>query len=604
MLPWLCSCNKRSCDGMSETVPERPVPADLLDGLFLSRLSDLTRNTLPDGFPEDWTFEEALFAWAGKHLPEDRQDLFRSLFSAEQLRSSFADGKTGCSFDYDDPEDPALSRRLIMHFLTDEDTGDLLCVSSLKSFPRAAEAAASGDASPFRAVIRSYPLFFCVDLNAPRIFSASVFRDEDGVSASVSLPCSYADFIKSVSARYVRAAWEDEFLSLVALDHLKEQAAAGRTVSGHTFSSDAGTRRLDIFLPDPASEDQRCFLGVSSAVSQEDSGLTVTTQDVIAMNAAMEDLRLEMQMERKETKKKHRRRTTLLALFTVIAGIVGGAVLALHVPEVSDVVTRFFPLPVEEEPTPTPPPAVQTEVKEQETVTVYVAPVESFEFEAEIQENGLPRVSAASENYETIPFTVSVSELLGPEWFAENYAKEGLYLDGTEACAHLTVSFPSAEDREIDSINPQETFPLKVVDSKGTPLNAYQLMDQPSGGAYAVPVEADTPADLYKRYDYSEDARYLVLTAYREDVRYEYCFALRYDDPNVDWPEQKQGVRSEVVRAMKQKLIALGYLKDGAARSDLFDMDTVNAVRNAQKAFELDPTGIADTAFLKKLFSE
>ena len=72
----------------------------------------------------------------------------------------------------------------------------------------------------------------------------------------------------------------------------------------------------------------------------------------------------------------------------------------------------------------------------------------------------------------------------------------------------------------------------------------------------------------------------------------------------MDWPEQKQGVRSEVVRAMKQKLIALGYLKDGAARSDLFDMDTVNAVRNAQKAFELDPTGIADTAFLKKLFSE
>ena len=589
---------------MSETISERPVPADLQEGLFLSRLSDLTRNTLPDGFPEDWTFEEALFAWAGKHLPEDRLDLFRSLFSAEQLRNSYADGKTVCSFDYDDPEDPALSRRLIMHFLSDEDTGDVLCVSSLKSFPRAAESAASDASSPFKAVIRSYQLFFCVDLNMPRIYSASVFRDEDGVSASASLPCSYADFIKNVSARYVRAAWEEEFLSIVALNHLKEQASAGRTVSAHTFSSDGGTRRLDVYLPDPASEDQRCFLGISGAISQEDSGLTVTTQDVIAMNAAMEDLRLEMQMERKETKKKHRRHATLLALFTVIAGIVGGAVLALHVPEVSDVVTRFFPLPVEEEPAPTPPPAVQVEAKEQETVTVYVGPAEPFEFEAEIQENGLPRVSTASENYETVPFTVTVSELLGPDWFSETYAKDGLYLDGTEACAHLVVSFPSAEDRDISSVIPQETLPMKVVDSKGTPLNGYQLMDQPSGGAYAVPVSADTPADLYKRYDYSEDARYLVLTAYREDVRYEYCFALRYDDPNIDYPEQKQGVRSEVVRAMKQKLIALGYLKDGAARSDLFDMDTVNAVKNAQKAFELDPTGIADTAFLKKLFSE
>ena len=74
----------------------------------------------------------------------------------------------------------------------------------------------------------------------------------------------------------------------------------------------------------------------------------------------------------------------------------GGAVLALHVPQVSDVVTRFFPLPVEEEPVATPPPAVQAEVKEQETVTVYVGPAEAFEFEAEIQENGLPRASAAS----------------------------------------------------------------------------------------------------------------------------------------------------------------------------------------------------------------
>ena len=77
-------------------------------------------------------------------------------------------------------------------------------------------------------------------------------------------------------------------------------------------------------------------------------------------------------------------------------------------------INRFFPVPVEEEPAPTPTPAVPQEVKEQETVTVYVAPAESFEFEAEIQENGLPRVSTASENYETIPFTVSVSELLGP----------------------------------------------------------------------------------------------------------------------------------------------------------------------------------------------
>ena len=589
---------------MSETVSERPVPAEIQDGLFLSRLSNLSRNTLPEGFPEEWSFEEALFAWAAKHLPEDRLDLFRSLFAAEQLTGCFADGKTGCSFDYDDPEDPALSHRLAMHFMSDEDTGDVLCISSVKSFPRTVESAAASDSSPFRAVIRSYQLFFCVDLKLPRIFSASVFRDEDGLSASLNLPCSYQEFIKGVSARYVRAAWEDEFLSLVALDHLKEQSAAGKTVTTHSFSSDPGTRRLDIYLPDPASEDQRCFLGISGAASPEDNGLTVTTQDVIAMNAAMEDLRLEMQMERKETKKKHRRHSTLLVLLTVIAGLIGGAVLALHVPEVSDVITRFFPLPVEEEPTPTPAPAVEAEPRVQETETVYVALAQPFEFEAEIQENGLPRASTASENYETVPFTVTVSELLGPEWFSDTYAKDGLYLDGTEACAHLLVSFPAQEDLDISSIIPQETLPMKVIDSQGTALNGYQLMDQPSGGAYNVPVTADTPADLYKRYDYSEDARYLVLTAYRNDVRYEYCFSLRYDDPNVDYEEQKQGARGELIRTMKQKLITLGYLREGAARSDQFDWDTQNAVKAAQKAFEMEQTGIADTAFFKRLFSE
>ena len=93
-------------------------------------------------------------------------------------------------------------------------------------------------------------------------------------------------------------------------------------LKGHSYTASRFRIPTARGSPDPASEDQRCFLGVSSAVSQEDSGLTVTTQDVIAMNAAMEDLRLEMQMERKETKKKHRRRTTLLALFTVIVGIV------------------------------------------------------------------------------------------------------------------------------------------------------------------------------------------------------------------------------------------------------------------------------------------
>ena len=66
----------------------------------------------------------------------------------------------------------------------------------------------------------------------------------------------------------------------------------------------------------------------------------------------------------------------------------------------------------------------------------------------------------------------------------------------------------------------------------------------------------------------------------------------------------RNGMRGEEVAEIQRALITLGYLREGAARSDQFDWDTQNAVKAAQKAFEMEQTGIADTAFFKRLFSE
>lgn len=587
---------------MSENSPEKVIPEGILNGDFLYQLSSVTRNALPEGFRGEMSFEEALFAWAEKQISGEMLDLFRSVFAVETLKKSFEDGKTSCSFDYDDPADEKTAHRLVMHLLTDEDNGELLCVSSLKSFPRDAAESAEKDSAPFRAVIRSYRLFFSASPEIPQVSKSAVYLDRDGLAVTLKMPCPYRAFLKAVAARYVRTAWEEEFLSTFRMECIQDAIERGQAILTHTFSSDEGPLRMDVYLPDGSSEDKRCYFGVGSADDADGKGLAVSRQDGAAMHAAFEDLQLSMQMERDETRKKHRRRSILLVLITVIIGLAGGSILMQRIPEYSSVFDRFFPMPKEEVPVETPPPPEEVEIVIPDTVTEYVPFTTSGEVKADLMENGLPSTSAGFDKDETVTATFSVAELLTPDWFAATYGKDGYALDGTEAGIHLKFSFTETEKHS--SLVPQEAFPMRIADADGNTVAGYQLMNEPIGGKYNFKTEAGTEADLYKRCESLENARYLVISCWQSGVPHEYWFSLRYDDPNVEHATLQKGSKGDDVLIMKKKLAELGYMTEKAAAINSYTDETVKAVKAAQEAFGLEATGIADSEFLKILYSK
>lgn len=587
---------------MSETVTERTIPENILKGDFLYQLSSLTHNTLPEGCSEDISFEEALFAWADGKIPEDQRELFRSLFSVEALKTAYGEGKTNRAFEYDDPGDETQFHRLSMHLVLDGDSGDLMCVSTIKDFEKEQTDTQAMDSLPFRAVIRTYQLFFSVNPEQPHIVKSSVYKDQDKISETISMPCSYRSFLKAVGDKYVRAAWEDEFLGTMAIERVQEAISRGQKTMSHTFSSDMGPLRMDVFLPGADDEDKNCYFGLGSAGDSGETGLTVTAQDGAAMHATLEDMQLSMQMEREETKKKHRRGSIVLALLTVIIGLTGGSVLMQKVPEYAAFLARIFPPAGTEEPTETPPPPEEVEVVVPDTVVEYVGFTKALEFKADLMENGLPSTNASYDKDETVTVTMTVLEKLTADWFAKEYAKGDYTLDGTENGVRLTLSFTGADD--ISSVVPQESFPMRLTDAEGNTITGYQLMDKPIDGKYNVKVSADTETELYKRCEGVENALYLAVDCWRDGVPYEYRFALQYDDPNAEQDEIKMGDKGDAVLAMKQKLVALGYLSEKATKTSSFNGEVQKAVKAAQADFGMDQTGVADSAFLKTLYSK
>lgn len=590
---------------MSETA-ERPELLEVAENdAFLRQLSNISARSLPEGFPGDLDLEEVLFKWARLHVPEGQQDLFCRTFSLTALQEAFESGQPQVAFTFDSLNDENKECTLTLRFLSDADTGDLLCVSSLKETEKdAEEAAAAGvrtDRS-FDALTRGYLLFFQFDPDRPRLVSSDLIKNRTDITQKLSFPCSFSAFMKALAARYVRPAWEEEFLALFSVENIKNAISQNRMTLRHTFSSDEGNFRLDVFLPQSGAEDRTCFFGLCRAEAEESNSLSVMGAGDSSVRSVVDDLQMEMQMERAETKKKHRRNTLLLLLLAIVVGVVGGAVLDKKIPYVSDLVGSFLPDRAQEEPSATPPPAEEVEIVVPETVVSYVPFTGEQEFTAEVLENGTARINASSDTFSSLTVKASVPELLGPEWFAKQYAAEEYPLDGTEAAVHISLSWST--DGDLTSLIPQEAFTARVTDAEGNTLTGYQLTDQPMGGSYNAGVASGNPADVYKRYAYTGDARYFVLGYYENAIPHELWFALRYDDPNAEQAEMQKGDKGDRVAAMKAKLLALGYLTEKQAKGDAFNADTVKAVQAAQEAFGMEKTGVADTEFLKKLYSE
>ncbi len=496
---------------MSEQEPRKLIPKAILNGSFLSQVSNVSRNTLPDSCGTGLTLEEGLGYWARRNMTAEQFRQFRKTWNAQALEAAFRNGLNTIRYSYDDPAGAGAPRQLSLHLFTEAEGGDVLCVGSVRQ----------QDPKP-------------ADQPEPR------------VSARPPVPPEPAP----------------------------EPA------------------------PQPAPE-QKAEENPASPDGAPGKTLVLSRDVTSIVKAAIEDLQVEMEMERTETRKKHRRTVFWMALFMVIVGLIGGAVLDQRVAVFSGFLGQFLPAQSTEAPPEATPVPTAEPVPRPEPVTEYVVFNSPVTFTADVMENGTARISAASANYHALTVTAQVSEVMGPEAFAKLYARQPYSLDGTEACVRLTLSFTS--DDGTETLVPQDAFRISVTDAEGNPLQSYQLMDQPMGGAYHVTIRDS--ADVYKRFDYTDAARYLLLTCYQDGTQHNLYFALRYDDPNVSYEGLKAGDRGPVVLAMKARLAALGYLSERSAAYQQYDQGATAAVKAAQEAFGMEVTGVADTAFLKELFS-
>ena len=452
---------------------------------FLHNAGNLTLNRMPDGAPEGTSWDGALSVWALETVsPPQRKDLMRRLSPAALLKA-YQSGKSRVLLDFTDIA--GQKRRLTLQLSAKESSGEVLAAASLSpSVPvqpaagaakphvhaeRAPAAAApkgaapvasasptaspappassesrptaegSANSAPFQVVLRGYPLFARFDLNHPSLSAGDLLRDAEGACADTAWPCTWPSFLKTLADRFVRSAWRDEFLARFATEALRNAVQEGKEQLSQTFSSDRGTWRMDIFLPEKGSDPAICCVGLCPVENDSaGKGLAVADPEAASARAAIADMQMEMEMERTETKKRHRRFSFFFALFAVIIGLMSGTVLDQKVTAFSDFVRQLLPAESEAQPE-TPVERVAEEAVIPEAVTSYVIFTEPVTFTADVMENGTPRTNTASDKYEAVPFTVSVKEIMTPEDFSTKYAKAGYYLDGTEACAHLQLTF-------------------------------------------------------------------------------------------------------------------------------------------------------------------
>ncbi len=377
----------------------RPFIKGITDGAFLKQLCNLTKNQLPDGFGQEYDLAGALSLWMQQNIPEASQAQFQDGFSVQALMKTFAAGKSSSSFEYDDLKNEELRHKLVVRLSQDEDTGDILCVSSLSE-------------------IRKEPV--------------QATQNEKG----------------KLTADDVRAA----------------------------------------------------------------------------VRTAVADYQVEMELERKDLRRKHRRTVVLLSLLTLLVGLAAGAFLNERFAVFSEFMNVLSP-ETTETPEPTREIPLTEEVAAPEAVSEYAALGETVSFAADIMENGTSRINTSSDAYETITFTACAAELLDAAYYTNLDASSGYELNGTEAGVRLELSF--ADPGDSPSINPQEAFEIRILDDEGNVLPAYQLMDQPLGGAYDIPLQAGETVSYYKRYDATKPAAQMRLTYYHDGVEHNLFFALK-----------------------------------------------------------------------------
>lgn len=262
-----------------------------------------------------------------------------------------------------------------------------------------------------------------------------------------------------------------------------------------------------------------------------------------------------------------------------------------------------------EAPTPEPTPA-----------PVIVPYGQSYTIQTEITADGRAREQADDAPYELIYLTLKVDEHRGPLYFQQNYASQ-YKLQGNEAVVQLDVTVSGYTGSTV--LIPQNFIPVTLMGETPDIVNeGYQLMDAEIAGKPEVAVTPGITATLYKRYVYDVtqgDMVYMVVSTYLSGTRRDVWFEINAPEPvetatpepdpdatpAADAPAEGDltvGSEGPEVRKLQQALIDKGLLQ--GVPDGKFGNYTADAVRQLQKQYDMEETGIADAAFLEKLYAD
>ena len=148
-------------------------------------------------------------------------------------------------------------------------------------------------------------------------------------------------------------------------------------------------------------------------------------------------------------------------------------------------------------------------------------------------------------------------------------------------------------------------------------MQGYQITDAEIAGQVGVTLMSDVTTTMYKRYPYNAeqgDMEYMVVTTFNNGAETEYWFQMT--DPVAEAAKAKAeaeeaarieaestmtiGSQGENVKKLQQKLIDLNLLS--GAPDGKFGKYTAEAVKTLQGRYGMEKTGVADAAFLDKLY--
>ena len=243
---------------------------------------------------------------------------------------------------------------------------------------------------------------------------------------------------------------------------------------------------------------------------------------------------------------------------------------------------------------------------------------ESASFQTEIKADGSARRTADDEAYETLDITMKVKAYKDPAYFEAHYAND-YNLQGNEAAVEFEITLNGYTGST--EIIPQNFLLITFCgEDESVTSQGFQLMDTEIAGNTEVAITSDNTVTLYKRYPYNAeqgDMAYMVVNSYVGGVEYTHRFEIiapeveetattdsadstAAAETSVSGEGLTIGSKGDDVKKLQAKLIELGLLSgqpDGH-----FGKYTASAVQEMQRRYGMEQTGIADQAFLNKLY--